>query len=367
MHDKSNPPADEHKGRRGERTVPFSLTPPWPGPDTLVDDPGGPLHETVDTFDPPPSSVMPFRRGESVPPPSAAAAVAREARDLVHQTGAIVLPPSLSLPFVPSPPAMAPPSPPALERPSASVVSSSVPPSSVPPSSVHASSVHASSVPPPSVSVSVPSVPPPSVSAPAHDLPPRSLSDWMRATPTPSPVRPPNPIRDTLTPPPRVDAVAPSTTHSTEPNQAAVPAPRAVSDVTLELCARLTARIDSLPSQRQALLAEERLDDDVWREAFRASSDAIAAAIQRSDSAPMERFDEAYLLALENVRGPIDVSTFEALEVAIERGRVEEAVANLGIPRAAVMRIKRAWTRRLIGNADLHRHLREAIHRERNT
>ena len=139
------------------------------------------------------------------------------------------------------------------------------------------------------------------------------------------------------------------------------PAPRASEDVTLELCAAVTARIDAFPSQRAALLEEERLDDDAWQCASGRWAEAMAAALQRADSSPMERFDDGYVAALEVLRGPIDAETFAALEVAIERGRLDEVIVGLGIVRPAVIRIKRCWTRRLLRDAQLRESVRRAI------
>ncbi len=196
--------------------------------------------------------------------------------------------------------------------------------------------------------------PPPALAAPLPVRPPNPLAEQgYGAGPAPS-------LRRETPPPDEPDE---------EPPPSSVPAledaPLTVEDVTLELCAAITASLDLYPEHRDSLLDEERVSLEVWRRAERFWRQEITAAVIRADSELMVGFDRAYVARLERERGPIDLESYAELDLAIERGDVADVVIRLGIPRAAVIRIKRVWTRRLVTEPELRTSLREVMNRLR--
>lgn len=141
----------------------------------------------------------------------------------------------------------------------------------------------------------------------------------------------------------------------------ACPSPRSPDDVTIELCAAIRAAIDVHPSLEEAVLEQERLTREDWRTAEQRCRESLAAAVHRGEPELLASFDEAYLQRLEQERGPIDADTYAALELAIERGSSSDVIVDLGIPRPALIRVKRVWARRLVADAELRREVREAM------
>ena len=191
-------------------------------------------------------------------------------------------------------------------------------------------------------------------------------------TPVPLAVRPPNPLAEQgygAGPAPSIHATPPPSSEP-EPIEESEPpppssGPRSAEDVDLELCGALTAALDIYPEHRAALLDDERLTDDDWRRAEQRWRESIATGVHRADTSTLAQFDEAYVRRLEVERGPIDLEGYASLELAIERGDVSEVVVRLGIPRPAVIRLKRVWTRRLLGDSELRQELRTTIRRLR--
>lgn len=209
---------------------------------------------------------------------------------------------------------------------------------------------------------------------------PETRAGWgVHPLPWPSPpprtgslplVRPPNPLASagygTHAQPAAPAAVEPDQDQEAEPEPEPEPEHetdehRRLDEVTLELCASLRAAIDTHPELRDELLADERLDVETWEAAETQWHDAVAKAIHKGDRERVESFDDAYVARIERQRGPIDVETFSRLELAIERGYVDGVIVDLGIPKPAVIRLKRVWTRRTLVDRELREEVRRTI------
>ncbi len=126
-------------------------------------------------------------------------------------------------------------------------------------------------------------------------------------------------------------------------------------------CAAVAASMARRPAERAAILDVEGLAADRWAALERHWLDQIRAEAGRGRSAWLDAYDEAYVGRLEEERGPVLVAEYARLSVAIERGVEQKALGDLGLPRSALIRIKRVWLRRIAGDTGLAAELRAAV------
>lgn len=172
--------------------------------------------------------------------------------------------------------------------------------------------------------------------------------------------------------PPRVAIVAPpeasapvpepeAATPAPEPPAPEPPAPLPLEAYPIERCAAIAASLARRKADRAATLDQCELDEELWEALDRHWAEAIRAAAARGKTAPLRAYDEAYVARLEAERGAITAEEYARILVAAERGTEKEALAELGLPRGALLRVQRVWLRRMGESKDLGRRVREAV------
>ncbi|WP_197041423.1 DUF2169 family type VI secretion system accessory protein [Chondromyces apiculatus] len=187
----------------------------------------------------------------------------------------------------------------------------------------------------------------------------------LRALPVPlspaAPEMPPALLFPAPSPaPPPATQAAPA--FPTLPAAAPPPDPEHVS---LERCATVAASLARRRPERSSILEEHGLTPAAWA----AVEAHWAAAIKRETTcgktALLKRFDEAYVAQLEKERGPLLVTDYARLVIGSERGNVGEILAELTLPREALMRIERLWLDRTLEDVELSRQVRRAVNEAR--
>lgn len=138
-------------------------------------------------------------------------------------------------------------------------------------------------------------------------------------------------------------------------------------EVSLERCATITARIARTKARRDQILGEEGLSADDWADIERHWADSIRSELSRGKQSQLRRFDAAYLQQIELERGTIEPSDYARLMVASERGNIDEALLEMGLPRGSIMRIERVWMQRMAEDPALGERVRDAAETTRGS
>ncbi|MDI1433363.1 DUF2169 family type VI secretion system accessory protein [Polyangium sorediatum] len=258
-----------------------------------------------------------------------------------HEVG-VPLPPTA--PAAPPPPVQTPTPPPIVPR--LGIAPLGAPPPFAPPAPIAPAPV----APPAPVPAPVALDDPETVDAPAMIGPLATAEMAARVAPPPLPP-PPEPL-----PPDPPAAEAPK----------APPAPALpLDDYPIERCAKITASIARRRDERAEILEAEELDLARYTDLERHWADAIRAESERGKTRLLKAFDAAYVARLEEERGPITPAEYARLVVAGERGHAERTLAELGLPRASMLRIEREMLARTSADPSLGERLRHAIEAER--
>jgi hypothetical protein len=251
------------------------------------------------------------------------------------------------------------------------------------------------------------SAPPPTAAAPkAPDL---SATPFVALTPQAIP-RPPEPVLDEPTPEPLVaapppvapplflappvelalpiaapeiaepeapPAAAPSGLATTgavaadEPPPPAVEAPRPrpppakpalpIDRFPLARVAAIAASCARTEAEAPSILLENEVSPDVWAALEAHWAEALRRDAERGRTAQGREYDRAYVARLEEERGPITAEEYAELVLAFERGRVEAALADLRLPRGALLRIQRVYLDRMSADSALGQRVRAAL------
>ncbi len=126
-------------------------------------------------------------------------------------------------------------------------------------------------------------------------------------------------------------------------------------------CARIAASVARRKPDTSAILAEHELAPDVWSALEKHWSAAVSAESQRGKTALLRAHDEAYVARLEEERGTITPKEYARLMVAVERGRADVVLAELSLPRGAILRIQRVWLNRIAADAAFNKTVRAAM------
>jgi hypothetical protein len=129
----------------------------------------------------------------------------------------------------------------------------------------------------------------------------------------------------------------------------------------LERCAAITASMARRKAERGAILEQNELTAEVWAGLEQHWAEVIQKDLERGKMGSLRAFDAAYVGRLEEERGPVTVEEYARLVVAGERGTEMEVLDALGLPRGAMIRIKRVWDARTVGDAALGRRVRKAV------
>ncbi|MCC6558863.1 MAG: DUF2169 domain-containing protein [Polyangiaceae bacterium] len=174
--------------------------------------------------------------------------------------------------------------------------------------------------------------------------------------PTPRPLPPDPPPSQPPPDPPPAGAPPPA-----EPETAPGPEALPIEEYPIERCAAIAARLAHGKEERASILEAERLSPDRWTRLHRHWLDHVRAAEERGQMGPSALYDDAYVAALEAARGPMTPDEYARLLVATERGRRDEALAALDLPKSAFLRVQRVWLRRTATDAELGKAARQAI------
>lgn len=157
---------------------------------------------------------------------------------------------------------------------------------------------------------------------------------------------------------PPVEPEKPTPNAATEPTkQGALP----LDEFPLERCAAIAASMARRKPDAARILEENRLTSETWVEIDRHWNEAIRAEIRRGKVVLLEAYDTAYVGRLEAERGPLLVAEYARLVVAKERGTVGEVLAELTLPKGAMMRVEREWLRRMGDDVRLAGGVDEAV------
>lgn len=114
-----------------------------------------------------------------------------------------------------------------------------------------------------------------------------------------------------------------------------------IDEYPIDRCGGIAARMARGKEDRYAILKTENLKETVWQKLHRHWQAEIKAEACRGENALMLAYDRGYVSALERERGPITAEDFKRLVLAVERGKEVETLAEMGLPRGAMMRIRR--------------------------
>jgi nucleotide-binding universal stress UspA family protein len=150
---------------------------------------------------------------------------------------------------------------------------------------------------------------------------------------------------------------APASPAPAEPPVAALP----LVAYPLPRCAAIAASIDRRPAERDDILKAHDLAPDTWTDLERHWAAALLAEAERGRAKLSRAYDSAYVAQLEAERGFIDVSAYAKIVVAAERSDEARALADLDLPRAAILPIRRVWLRKIADDAALAASARKEI------
>ncbi|MEP7120467.1 MAG: DUF2169 domain-containing protein [Byssovorax sp.] len=111
----------------------------------------------------------------------------------------------------------------------------------------------------------------------------------------------------------------------------------------LERCAAIAAALAHRPPDRARILERHELSQEQWAALDEHWTAELRAEVDRGKTALLSAHDAAYVAELERLRGPIRVDEMASLLVAAERGQSDRALAELDLPRGALLRVKRVW------------------------
>jgi len=156
---------------------------------------------------------------------------------------------------------------------------------------------------------------------------------------------------------------APGAAVAAEPEPPSPPPPPKlpIEEYPLERCARIAASIARTRARLAEILEQHALDEERWDALRTHWASAIKSENERGKTALLRAYDAAYVAQLEDERGPIAVDEYAKLVVASERGRAEPALAELGLPDSAMLRIHRVWMQRTIKDPEMRTQVRRAV------
>jgi hypothetical protein len=109
------------------------------------------------------------------------------------------------------------------------------------------------------------------------------------------------------------------------------------------------------------VLRAEDLDAGRWERVHAHWLDRIREEAARSRKTLLSDYDRAYVGALEAERGTVVLEEYARLAEAAERGEVEGALAERGLPEGAWPHIHRLWIERMVKDVRLGKQVRGAI------
>ena len=145
-----------------------------------------------------------------------------------------------------------------------------------------------------------------------------------------------------------------------DPEPAAEP-PLPLDEVPLERCARIAAGVALRPSEQGALLEKEALTPAVWERLQAHFAEVLGEESRRGKNEEGRAYDEAYVGAVEAIRGPITPVEYAQITVAVERSEVASALSALDLVEAALPHVRRVWLQRIVSDPALAKQARSAV------
>jgi hypothetical protein len=133
----------------------------------------------------------------------------------------------------------------------------------------------------------------------------------------------------------------------------------------IERCAAIAASIARTCAETAQILEVEKLDPAVWAALDKHWNDAISKEMAKGKMGLLQAYDAAYVAQLEQERGPLHIEEYARLVVALERGGTDEALAEMTLPRGAIIRIERVWLKKIATTPALAASVCEAVDDER--
>ncbi|AUX39726.1 hypothetical protein SOCE26_011210 [Sorangium cellulosum] len=189
----------------------------------------------------------------------------------------------------------------------------------------------------------------------------------------------PTPAREALASPgsgPRTSLALSTPAAATTPRAAGIepaapvaPAPKPEQALPLtafpiERVASIAASIARRKSEKVAILKRNDLAAAHWASLERHWEEAMKNELSRGKTELLSAYDDAYVAQLEGERGIITVEEYARLLVAAERGTEREVLDAMGLPRGALLRLRRVWLKKTAADAGLAKRVREAIEEE---
>jgi hypothetical protein len=137
-------------------------------------------------------------------------------------------------------------------------------------------------------------------------------------------------------------------------------------DLTLERCAEIAAALAMKGANRASLLRARLLTEGSWALVEQHWKKTIAAEAESGEHATADAFDDAYVLALEQMPTPMNVAAYARLTVALERGEVGGQLAELDLELESLVRLQRVWARRIAASPALAEALERAVDQARS-
>lgn len=140
------------------------------------------------------------------------------------------------------------------------------------------------------------------------------------------------------------------------------PAPEVAFDAyPPERCGAIAARLAGDEGSACDVLRAEELDEARWQRIHAYWLDRIRDEAARGRKRLLSAYDSAYVSALEEKHGPITLEDYVRLAEAAERGAVEAALAERGLPKGAWPHVHRVWIGRMVEDARLGKRVRREI------
>lgn len=152
-----------------------------------------------------------------------------------------------------------------------------------------------------------------------------------------------------------------------EPPRPPAPEPAGPREqLELEECAALRARLTRPGADRAEILRADRLDEALFTRLEREHLKAIDEGAKAGRSELLDRYEDAYVAALDERSGPIDELAYARLQFAKESGALAEALETMGVARSELMRLERVWRRRMLRDRELAERVEDELERLRS-
>lgn len=146
------------------------------------------------------------------------------------------------------------------------------------------------------------------------------------------------------------------------------PAPKRERDaLELEECARVRAMLSVKGADKERALATHDVTESAWARIEREHLKRIDEAAQAGDVSLLERYDDAFIGAQDELRGrSIDGPAYARIQIGRERNQLASVLDELGVGRNDLLRLDRVWRRRLASNKALAEEVEDEMERLRD-